>query len=100
MMTAKEARHNTDARISETVARSRELIETDVIGVNHMIEEAIASCRNTTVFCATKFFRNNNFDSNEERDIFIQTFHDYFKNLGYKVSSWDGLTGYHFQLDW
>lgn len=100
MMTAKEARHDTDARISEIVARLRKLIEADVIGVNHMIGEAIASCRNNTVFCVAKFLKTNNFNSTEEQEIFIQTFHDYFKNLGYKVSSWDGFPGYTFQLDW
>ena len=100
MMTAKEARKNTDARISEVTARAKELIATDAIGVNHMIGEAIASCKNKTLFCVSKFFKTNNFNSTEEQNIFIQTFHDYFKNLGYTVSSWNGIQGYTFQLDW
>lgn len=100
MMTAKEARYNTDKHISDTTARAKELLSTDVLGVNYMIGEAIASCKSKVKFEVYNFFKDNGFRSQEEQNIFITTCHNYFKDFGYTVASWEVLYGEIFEISW
>ena len=100
MITAKEARHNTDKHISDTTARAKELLLTDALGVNHMIEKAIASCKSNVKFEVYNFLKDNGFRSQEEQNIFITTCHNYFKELGYAIASWEGLYGEIFEISW
>lgn len=100
MMTAKEARHNTDARISDVTARAKELLSKDVLGINLKIEEAITSCQNKVKFEVSKFFKDYGFRSEEEQNIFMTTCHNYFKDLGYAVGSWEVLYGIMFEISW
>ena len=100
MMTAKEARHNTDARISDVTARAKELLSKDALGISLKIEEAITSCQNKVKFEISKFFKDNGFRSQEEQNIFIIACHNYFKDLGYKIASWEVLYGIMFEISW
>lgn len=100
MIKASEARKELDKSVAELTLRTQKLFEEDRFNIEDQIIHAINSCENAIVISVSYEFFKKDYKTASEINIFVETFHHYYRDLGYTTRDWESFFDRKFEIAW